>query len=242
MAIPRVNDEPAASRSPVLAAPLRVATFNLRHGAPEGRRVDLRGVRRAVARLGADLIALQEVDRGVGRSWFVDEAALVARAAGLHPTFAAARRLGVSGSYGIALLTRRPPTAVQVLRLPAFGSEQRVAIIASVPVGGARLSVAATHLQNRAWIAQRQLPVVLEALGRRPGPHLLLGDLNAGDEELGDMVAAAGLTRLEAPPTFPTRGATDHIDWIAAGGLTFGEPEVPSIWASDHFPLVTTVR
>ncbi len=55
-------------------------------------------------------------------------------------------------------------------------------------------------------------------------------------------VAAAGLSAVEGPPTFPTRGATDHIDWIAVGGLTASAVEVPSIWASDHFPLVATLH
>lgn len=225
-----------------LARPVRVGTFNLHHGAPPQRRFDPAGLRDATRRLGVELLALQEVDRRVGRSRFADQAALVADATGLHATFGRARRLGVVGEYGIALLCPRPPTAVEVVRLPAFGSEQRLAIIASVELGGGAVSVASVHLHNRGWIAARQLPVVLDRLLRRPGPHVLLGDLNAGPDEIGPTVAAAGFASVAAPPTFPTRGATQHIDWIAVRGLTADRPEVPSIWASDHFPLVATVH
>jgi len=221
---------------------VRVGTFNLHHGAPPERWFDRSGLAESARRLGVELLALQEVDRRVPRSRFSDGAAIVSKATGLHPTFASARRLQVTGQYGIALLTPQPPTAVEVVRLPAFGSEQRLAIIVSVELGGRRVSVASAHLHNRRWIAARQLPVVLDRLMARPGPHLLLGDLNAGPDVLGPTVAAAGLSAVEGPPTFPTRGATDHIDWIAVGGLTASAVEVPSIWASDHFPLVATLH
>ena len=222
--------------------PIRVGTFNLHHGAPPGRSFDQQGLRRSASRLGVDLLELQEVDRRVGRSRFCDQARLVASATGLHAAFAGARRLGVIGEYGIALLAATPPTAVEVVPLPSFGAEPRVAIVASVELRGRRVSVAATHLQNRAWIAERQLPVVLEHLMARPGPHLLLGDLNAGPDRLGAMVRGAGLVPSFGGPTFPTRAPTDHIDWIAAGGLSVDSIEVPGVWASDHFPMVAALH
>lgn len=238
MAVVRV--EPGSVST--LDHPVRVATFNLHHGAPPGRRFDRAGLRDATRRLGVEVLALQEVDRRVGRSHLADLAAVVAEATGLHATFAPARRLGLVGRYGIALLVPEPPTAVEVVRLPAFGSEQRVALVVSARIGGRSVSIAAAHLHNRAWIAQRQLPVVIDRLMRRPGPHLLLGDLNAGPEVLGDLFEASGLQAVDAPPTFPTRGPRKRIDWIATTSLTTGEPDVPKIWASDHFPLVTTVH
>ncbi|MFN8051508.1 MAG: endonuclease/exonuclease/phosphatase family protein [Acidimicrobiales bacterium] len=213
----------------------------MHHGAPPGRWFDRRGLRRAGERLGADLLALQEVDRRVVRSAFCDQTKLVASATGLHPVFVPARRLGAVGNYGIALLSRTPARAVEVVRLPPFGSERRVAILASVELDGRPVTVAATHLQNRPSVAVQQLDVVLERLMARPGPHLLLGDLNAGRRLVGPSIEAAGLEALVAPPTFPTRRPVEHIDWIAASGLQLGPPEVPDIWLSDHFPLVTTV-
>lgn len=221
--------------------PVRVATFNLHHGAPPDRFYSRRALVRATARLGVDLLALQEVDHRIVRSRFADLPGVVARATGLHPTFARARSIGPRGHYGIALMTAGAPSAVEVVALPRFGGEQRLAIVASVMLGDRRVSVAAAHLQHRPWIAEQQLPVVLERLMARPGPHLLLGDLNAGRRVLGPIVRAAGLEPLDAPPTFPTWRPHEHIDWIAASGIDLVDPQVPSIWTSDHRPLVATV-
>lgn len=226
----------------VLERPVRIATFNLHHAAPPGRPYTGRGLKAAVQQLDVDLLALQEVDRRVSRSRFSDQAAIVSRATGLHPVFVSARPLGPFGRYGIALLSAEPASAIEVVRLPSFGMEPRVAIVASVVLGGVRVSVAATHLQNRRRVAAAQIDVVLERLMARPGPHVLLGDLNAGPDLLGRSMSEHGLIRAESPPTFPTRAPTDSIDWIAVRGLTVRDAEVPDVWLSDHFPLVATVE
>lgn len=226
----------------VLQRPVRIATFNLHHAAPPGRTFTARGLKAAVQQLDVDLLALQEVDCRVSRSQFSDQAAIVARATGLHPVFVAARPLGPLGRYGIALCSAEPARAVEVVRLPSFGMEQRVAIIASVRLGGVAVSVAAMHLQNRKRVAAAQIDVVLDRLMARPGPHIVMGDLNAGPELLGRSMAGHGLVRVESPPTFPTRAATDSIDWIALKGLSVRDADVPDVWLSDHFPLVATVE
>ena len=81
---------------------MRVATYNLRHGAPARRPAANRAMARSVASLGADVVALQEVDRRVVRSWFADQAGLAARRSGTVAHFAAARPFGPGGRYGNA--------------------------------------------------------------------------------------------------------------------------------------------
>ncbi|MEZ5321117.1 MAG: endonuclease/exonuclease/phosphatase family protein [Microthrixaceae bacterium] len=227
---------------PTLARPLRIATFNIRHGAPPDRSVRPFELRRAVRGLGVELLAMQEVDRRVGRSWFLDEARWAARACGLVDTFAPARHLGPGGRYGVALLSATRPRAVEVIRLPSFGAEQRVALMAAVDVGGVTISVAVAHLHHRSWIALEQLDVVLGRLSTRAGPHLLMGDLNVGRDQVGTAIADAGLTTVSVPPTFPTWAPAADIDWIAVGGLDVLEATVVELWASDHFPMVATVQ
>lgn len=191
-------------------------------------------------RLGADLVALQEVDRFVVRSGFADQPAVAARATGMHAVFARTRWWGPGGQYGIALLSRSAPTAVEIVRLPRHGREPRAAILASVELGGARVSVAATHLQNDPDIAPRQLEVVLERLRRRPGPRLLLGDLNVGPSAIADRLARDGFVAGPVVRTFPVWGPRLAIDWIAADGRTLEDVAAPDIWLSDHFPLVAS--
>lgn len=227
-------------RPPARARPVRVATFNLHHAAPPHRWARRRALAEAVRRVGADLVALQEVDRRVLRSGFADQASVAARAAGLHPTFVRTRRLGPGSAYGIAVLSAARPTAVETVWLPRHGGEQRAAVLLSTELGGERVSVAATHLQNDPDIAPRQLEVVLDRLLRRPGPRLLLGDLNVGPAAISATLSAAGFSWPAAPPTFPVWNPRSRIDWIAAEGRTLDDAVVPDVWLSDHFPLVAT--
>jgi endonuclease/exonuclease/phosphatase family metal-dependent hydrolase len=114
---------------------LRLATVNLFSGRSlaDGR-VDTALVARSVAALDADVLALQEVDRCQPRSGDVDQAAVLAAAAGAvdHrfaplvrgtpgvPRWSAADPAGpapAGPSYGIALVSRRPVASWHVLAL-----------------------------------------------------------------------------------------------------------------------------
>ena len=68
-------------------------------------------------------------------------------------------------------------SSAEVIELPG-GGEQRVAAVASVVTAGERWSVATAHLSLEPAVARRQLRVTLDALGERPKPWVLAGDLN----------------------------------------------------------------
>lgn len=217
-------------------------TYNIRHGAPAGGHAALDRILAAVASFGADVVALQEVDRRVVRSGFADQAARIADASGLSANFAAARRLGVIGQYGNALLVRGPVECLETLRLRSTG-EQRVAIFASVRLDGHAVTAVSTHLQNsprgRPSEAPGQLDQVLDELARWPRPWVLMGDLNLRPDVVLPRLEAAGLQAVEAPPTFPSDAPRIRIDWIAVAGLTVRSVEVPDLRASDHRPILT---
>jgi endonuclease/exonuclease/phosphatase family metal-dependent hydrolase len=104
---------------------VRVLTLNLQHGLPADRerRADAAALADAVAGLDADVVALQEVDRGQARSARVDQTRVVAEALGMPWAHFAPEFLGserglrrrprpgagedVPG-YGVALLSRLP--------------------------------------------------------------------------------------------------------------------------------------
>ena len=108
---------------------LKVATWNIFGGRVwDGSRVDLDLTLAMLRRLDADLVAVQEVDRDQGRSHQADQARLLGEALGMDWRYAPAL-LGTPGSsegwrvpvpgdpdpggtaYGIALLSRLPPSA-----------------------------------------------------------------------------------------------------------------------------------
>jgi endonuclease/exonuclease/phosphatase family metal-dependent hydrolase len=109
-------------------ASLRVATFNLLHGmAPGSGSTDPELLAAAVRELDADLIGLQEVDRGAERTGGIDQTALVARSLGaawhrfvpsVHGTPSPLRTWSpatavdgedtVGPTYGIGLVSRLP--------------------------------------------------------------------------------------------------------------------------------------
>ena len=92
---------------------LRIASWNIHHGAPENSYIGRpRQVTRACASLDADILALQEVDRRIWRSWFADLAerakgetyddAFFGLAMQSHPLAG----INPGGEYGNALLVK----------------------------------------------------------------------------------------------------------------------------------------
>lgn len=228
---------------------LRVATFNIRHAAPLGRPqmaqlrpfVDGPTMAATVAGLGADVVALQEVDWRTGRSWFRNQARLAGSGAGLHHLDAPARSRGWFGRYGNALLYRGHVLDADIVVLPTTG-EARNALFARVDLGSVTATLVATHLQNPTrrspGDATRQLEAILGRLGAWPEPWVLMGDLNLGPDEVLPRFSAAGLDAVDGPPTFPSDEPTRRIDWIGVRGAEAVAVEVPEVLASDHRPLV----
>jgi endonuclease/exonuclease/phosphatase family metal-dependent hydrolase len=217
---------------------LRAATFNIKHGTDRAGTVDLPRMSAACSGLQADVLAIQEVDRFARRTGYRDEMQVIARATGLQAVFGEAARRRWR-TYGNVLLARGPITDVEVLKLPRPNEgEQRVAILAQVSVNGLRLSVGATHLSFRAGEGEAQLQVVLDALARRDGPRLLLGDLNLGPDVVEPALAAAGYAVVQTGPTFPAGAPRTRIDFVAVAGLEVLAASTPEPGVSDHLPVV----
>lgn len=224
-------------------ATLRVVTFNIKHGLTPQGAIDLGLLASTCAAFQADLLALQEVDRRARRSGWRDEMGVVARATGLRGAFGEAARRGLFRRYGNAVLARGGVSQVEVIGLPKrVGTEQRVAILAGAEVNGSRLSVAATHLSFRRAEGPGQLEAVLEALGRRPLPRLLLGDLNLVPAVVEPMVTAAGYQLAPTAETFPADAPRTRIDYVAVAGGEVTATESPWTPLSDHRPVVAEVQ
>jgi endonuclease/exonuclease/phosphatase family metal-dependent hydrolase len=227
---------------------VRIATFNIHHGAPARGPVDLDAVAGALAPYSPDVIALQEVDRGLARSGRDDQAAELASRLDMVGHFVPALATG-GGHYGIAVLTRDPSRAPTVVALPhSPRREPRVAAVVGVPherLG--TVTVVATHLQNGPASeappteAIRQLRMLLGELETEDGPVVVAGDVNVERRTAAEELERSGFAVAVTAPTFPASRPRRTIDIVAVRGLRIVEARVPVTTVSDHRPIVVDV-
>jgi len=248
---------------------MRVATFNILHGRnPADDVVDVQTLSSAIAGLEADVLALQEVDRNQPRSHGADLTAVAAEAMGAMDHRFVAAMTGSPGAawvaatgeeqpdaatYGIALLSRHPVRAWQVVKLPVLRAptpmwfegrrlpelvhdEPRVAVAATVETDGGVLTAVCTHLSFVPWWNGRQLHSLVRSLTPAERPLVLMGDLNMGVRRA---VSATGMTPAATHPTFPWDRPREQLDHILLDGpLTATRTAAPQLPLSDHRALV----
>lgn len=226
---------------------LRLASYNIHIGVGMDGRFHPERVARVIREMGADVIALQEVQLGAGT---YDMLAHLQRDTGyaalagptlVHPTH---------GHYGNALLSRFPIVGHRKLDLSVERCEPRGALDATVDCGdGTTLRVIATHLGLGLTERRDQIRRLLRevATDDHRGPTALLGDLNEWflwGRPLRWLHAHFG--RPPAPATFPARRPVLALDraWVKPRGCLTGiQPHRSSLarLASDHLPLIATL-
>jgi endonuclease/exonuclease/phosphatase family metal-dependent hydrolase len=218
---------------------MRIATWNVRHGRPARGFTSNRRLAAAVAALDVEVLAVQEVERRVIRSWFADQPALVARAMGARSrAYAPARSLALIGSDGVALCSRMPIRRHDSVELPHAKGQPRVALVAELDA----LAVVTTHLQNEEHEARRQLEWLLARLGVIHGPCVLLGDLNLRPADIAPLLEGSGFVSAGGAFTNPADAPIQQIDHVLVRGVVAAPAIVGAAPVSDHLPLVTTLR
>jgi endonuclease/exonuclease/phosphatase family metal-dependent hydrolase len=224
---------------------LRVATFNARHAADGSWLFRHRALTETCRAFDADIIGLQEVDRRVQRTWWRDQPKIVARRLSMRHVTAPAKVVPGGGRQCNALLTRGSLRQVEIMEMPRLPKQElRTAILARVALPALELTVACTHLHHRPrGAALPQLKALLVAMRARPGPHLLLGDLNLAPEHAEPVIREAGFTPVLSDFTSPRRAPREQIDWVAFDGpFAVERVEVRQPLVSDHLALVVTLR
>lgn len=235
---------------------IRVATFNMKHGAYADKYTgNPNKAAEACMSLGADILALQEVDKGTIRSGFKDLARLAAQASGMEVVFARTIKYKV-GSYGNALLVRGKIGENSIYELGGgarfrkhilgrertFGYEPRNAILASVQVGSRRVQIGATHLSTNKPKAKAQLAALADTMNYQETPQVLLGDFNLTYGEVLRMPQLAQFDMAAEIHTFPGENPIKMIDHIAVQGLTIVSAYAVRAPISDHQALVAEVE
>lgn len=231
------------------AAPLRLMTFNIHHGEGLDGRLDLERVARVIRDADADIVGLQEVDRGVERTGRRDIVKELADLTGLRHAFGKNIDLQ-GGDYGNALLSRFPIVSEGNRPLdPVGGGEQRGVLQTVLDVGGRRVLVLTTHFDHRRDSAQRPRSAaqMVDMVGQwGDGPVIMMGDFNdvSGSEAHRTLTAIATDAWAAVGKgdgfTIPVASPTRRIDWILLRGLTPVEARVIQTDASDHLPVLVT--
>ena len=224
---------------------VRLVTFNMKHG-------ELGGVSRVASALRetrADIIGLQEVDVGCGRSGCSDQPAELGTLLQMASCFAPAIQLD-GGAYGNALLARPElldgaPMHATVVPLPggrSIGEEPRVLLAAHL----SRLRVFVAHFDLPMPVRQAQADALLAAIGH-PRDAVVLGDFNEGADGLavGKLIASGfrdawSEVRSDEVVTAPWDRPQARIDLVLLGrGLPRARSaEAVRTDASDHALVV----
>jgi endonuclease/exonuclease/phosphatase family metal-dependent hydrolase len=228
---------------------LRALTYNIHHGVGVDGKLDVARIARAIRDADPDLVALQEVDRGMRRSGGVDQTAELAWRCGLHGRFGKALDSD-GGADGQALLARMPLEEFAVHPLPNDADgEPRIALAATVSAGGVACRWIGTHLDHRLEERRVRQAAALRAwLEPETRPALLAGDFNAPHDSL-TLRALSGAWTAAAPhgePTFPAPRPTVRLDHLllrpASAWRVVSVRTLPEAVASDHRPVLAELE
>ena len=234
---------------------LTVVTFNIHSARAQDGSVELAGIANALDEWHADVVLLQEVDRG--RIWTgrVDMPSLLASRLGMYWTFGANVRRSPTNQYGTAILSRYPILKARNVLLPApTGTQQRGLLHATIDAHGLLLSVYDTHLENTSRAARlQQIRAIAPVLSADPRPELFGGDLNsapgtkvlaAARSVVGDTWTSVGVGPGTTVPAGAPRLRIDYLFYRSGSGVTvepLGAQVLPPV-VSDHRAVLATYR
>jgi len=202
------------------ATELRIVLANVHSGFDVDGRRRAREVAGVLAALEADVIVLNEVDRGWLVSGSGDLLGTYVTATGMRAVFAPSS----DEMWGNAVLTRLPVLEVSVERLPRGRdplARSAVTVIVELP-DGERLALVGTHLSDVDRQGDTRLPQaqtiagIVARLRERGLDVVVAGDLNAGpgDPSLEVLESLLVRTLPDAVGTFPAAAPRVQIDHV----------------------------
>lgn len=156
---------------------LSVASYNIHKGVGSDRRRDLARTAAVIGEIGADILALQEVDTRFGTRTGLLDLDSIRRDLGLIPI--PLDQAGPAHGWHGSLLLVRNALVQEVHKLILPGLEPRGAIISDLEINGKALRVINTHLGLLPSSRKAQARAILDKVATLPmRPTLLMGDLN----------------------------------------------------------------
>ena len=231
---------------------LRVMSYNIHHGEGLDGRVDLERIAGVIQRERPDLVALNEVDKGVERTQRRDFPAELAALTGMSCVFSNNYHYQ-GGEYGNAILSRLPVVGwtnrhYRMLR----PGEQRGLLEVRAKAGRRVVRFFATHLDFRGDDSERVLNVgeVRAVVESEPDlPAIVAGDFNdlpgrRVHRLIKEFMHDAWEVGSEGDGfTIPAAKPQKRIDYVfATRGIAVDRMWVPETEASDHRPVVVDLR
>ncbi|MGZ3196182.1 MAG: endonuclease/exonuclease/phosphatase family protein [Croceibacterium sp.] len=220
---------------------LTFASYNIHKAVGLDGRRDPERILEVLGEIGADVVALQEVDRRFGlRASVLPRAALEE-----HGWCPAPLRMKAAsiGWHGNAILVRRgiEIAGAEPIDLPRL--EPRGAVCAHLLVEGRPLHVVGMHLDLSGIRRMHQIQAVQLHMSKRKGPGVLMGDFNEWSQRPKCFAAFGdGWTVLAPGRSYPSRRPLAQLDRIVHSrewrceGTRVHHSALAAI-ASDHLPV-----
>lgn len=232
---------------------LRVLAWNIHHGEGNDGALDLERIATLIRDLEPDLVALQEVDRGVERTEGVDQAAWLGERTGMTSVFGDFMAYQ-GGEYGMAVLSAWPVVESWNHRLPD-GAEPRRSTTLRVrsPDTGREIVLSDVHFYRTEEERLAQATTLDSLLRvRDPAsdhPTLLVGDFNSEPgTAVIDTLAAAGwwvVPKDGTSLTFRSDDPVREIDYVMLrprdGWSVLEHRVIDEPVASDHAPILAVL-
>ncbi len=223
---------------------LTVASYNIHRAIGLDRRRNPERILSVLHEIGADIVALQEADRRLGRRGSALPLQMIDDH-GLYRPVALNTRPDSIGWHGNALLVARHVEVIDAAIVPLPTLEPRGAVRADVLVHGQRLRIVGMHLDISGIRRRQQLRTILAELAKSTPrcPTILMGDLNQWSLRGGMFKEFGhGFTVLAPGRSFHTRQPMAQLDRIiVCDDLTTLDCGVHhsalSARASDHLPV-----
>lgn len=227
---------------------MKVASYNIHKCRGVDGLVRPERIVAVVKEIGADVVALQEVDHRIGTRTGLLNPALIESETGLK-LLVQSDIVDGHGWHGNALLVRGEPLHYHRSRVNLPGIEPRGAVFAELDLGEGRFRVIAVHLGLLRQSRMMQAKALLDAFsGMTPMPTILLGDFNewrrVRRSALAVLESVFGFLPVLAsfPSRLPFLPMDRILDWPPGMITHFKVHNTPlARLASDHLPLVAEV-
>ncbi|WP_455211823.1 endonuclease/exonuclease/phosphatase family protein [Kaarinaea lacus] len=271
---PAANEVPAEDSVAInhtlkpLVGPLTVLTLNIAHGRKDALnqlmvsektiRRNLNETANVIKQSNANIVALQEADGPSRWSGGFDHVAELAQLAGYSWYCRVGQARSWMFDYGTALLSRgfftqtiahsfapTPPTTTKGFLLGQVAWQPKEDVPTTILV-----DVISVHLDfSRSKVREQQVAEIVEVLGQRKNPIIVLGDFNsewlADESVVRELANRSGLHTYQplAADLGTYKSGKRRFDWILISKeLEFKHYEVRPDVVSDHFAVVAEIR